>query len=104
MECRNKVFRDSGHPRYKGGNITKGGYKRISIDGKWVYEHRHVMQEHLGRKLKTTEIVHHLNADKLDNRLENLVIMSQTQHLTYHNPALVSLFHKWLRANGYEVP
>jgi hypothetical protein len=43
-------------------------YKKV---GK-VRLHRALMEQQLGRKLNTDEVVHHKNGDKLDNRLENL--------------------------------
>lgn len=51
-------------------------------DGKYILEHRVVMENYLGRFLKPEEVVHHLNKDKLDNRICNLVLFSKnSEHL-----------------------
>ena len=46
--------------------------------------HRIIMENHLGRRLEPTEVVHHKNKDKRDNRIGNLELTSQGDHLDAH--------------------
>jgi hypothetical protein len=50
-----------------------------------VLKHRLVMEKHLKRFLLPTEIVHHKNGNKKDNRLKNIILFSsQSKHIKHH--------------------
>lgn len=55
-------------------------YKTTYVNGKQHRLHRYVMEQHLGRRLERWEHVHHINDDSYDNRLENLVVLSNSDH------------------------
>lgn len=57
-------------------------YPRAWKDGKAVFVHRLVVEETLERTLEPREVIHHINGDKEDNRLENIrVLPSQRHHM-----------------------
>ncbi len=80
------------HPNYRGGMTISNGYV-------FILDHSHlranprgyvrrgwlVIEAHLGRHLRKDEIIHHLNGNKQDDRLENLWVVSRSDHMSMHN-------------------
>lgn len=62
------------------------------------------MEKHLGRKLKPfpIEVIDHINGDRLDNRIENLRLISQSDHVIYHKPRKVVV--DWDKYSVPEIP
>lgn len=46
--------------------------------------HRLVMAEHLGRPLRSDEIVHHKDGNPLNNSLNNLIVLDDMRHHIAH--------------------
>lgn len=83
-----------GNPKWRGGYVISKGYKYIynpahpnSTKMGYVLEHRLAMEKKLGRRLKPTEIVHHKNGVKTDNKISNLVLcLSAGRHSADFHP------------------
>lgn len=64
--------------------IDKDGYVIYNIFGKHCRVHRMIMEAFLNRPLFYDENVHHKNGNKSDNRLENLQLISKSEHQSKH--------------------
>ena len=47
-------------------------------------EYRSVVEKNLGRKLKKEEIIHHIDGDRSNNSLDNLLITGLSEHKFLH--------------------
>ncbi len=70
-------------------------YRQIRVNGNRVYEHRYVMELHLGRPLLPDEVVHHKDGDKPNNSPSNLQVLSgHAEHRQHHRTRFSSDTHK----------
>lgn len=83
-ECKAKHQSRENNPSWKRGYTLNNGYKMIWVDGKKVYEHRYVMEQHIGRKLKRGEEIHHIDKNRMNNSIENLMLLSIEEHKKFH--------------------
>jgi len=52
---------------------------------KEIKKHRHIMEQHIGRKLLDNEDVHHIDGNRFNNDISNLQLMTHAEHTNYHN-------------------
>lgn len=99
------------------GHVNDDGYRVISVNGRPKLEHRHLVEELLGRPLLRTESVHHVNGDRLANKTSgplvpragklrsgNLELWSTAQPAGQEVPAKVAYAREILALYGDLVP
>ena len=66
-------------------SYIRGGYRYVTdSNGVKIQEHRYVVELSLGRSLRRDEVVHHIDGDKHNNDLSNLMIVNWSGHLKMH--------------------
>jgi len=91
-ECFSISIKGENNYIWNGGKTKHKGYILVAQSGHlyknnrgYVREHRLVMEKHLGRYLQPEEVVHHINKNKTDNRIENLKLFpTNKEHMEFH--------------------
>lgn len=89
--CYNKDMAAEKNPKWRGGRIVEKGYVLIYMPEHenakkgYIAEHRHVLEQHLGRLLTQAEVVHHIDGNPKNNSLGNLMLLpGESAHRKLH--------------------
>lgn len=86
--------RGSNQGRWNNGRIiASNGYVKVRVGlghpladpNGYAYEHLVVWISAGNQRPKSNELIHHLNEDKTDNRLQNLSLVGRSEHARLHN-------------------
>lgn len=87
--------------------VNKSGYvyrtKNLYGNRETQFQHRYVMEQHLGRSLAKHETVHHKNGQRDDNRIENLELWSKSQPYGQRVEDKLAWAREYLEEYGYTV-
>ena len=75
---------------------TPNGYIKILTDDGWKMEHIFIVEKFIGRELNDKEVVHHIDENKLNNDINNLVIFPNVKEHSH--------FHRQIKQFGYTQP
>jgi len=98
-----RTIRGSQRVYWKGGSVSKQGYRLIMVAGKQEREHRIVMSEHLGRPLLPHEEVHHKDGGRSNNAIDNLELWSKSHPSGQRVEDKTMWAIEWLRIYAPEV-
>ena len=90
-EKKDTYLRGAKAPNWNGGRHMHNGYIEIYAPKhphknkrNCIYEHQKVMADYLGRYLEKGEVVHHKDLCKTNNNIENLQLLTMSEHSKLH--------------------
>ena len=92
-------FKQGNKVGWKGGEIRQSGYVLVyqphhpaanAMGRGYVRRARLVIEKHIGRSLEAIEVVHHINEIRDDDRIENLMVCTNSEHLSMHHKKSVT--------------
>ena len=90
-EKKDTYLRGAKAPNWNGGRHMHNGYIEIYAPKhphknkrNCIYEHQKVMEDYLGRYLEKGEVVHHKDLCKTNNNIENLQLLTMSDHSKLH--------------------
>lgn len=76
--------KDKGYSTERGYVVIWNPDHPMARKNGYVLEHRLVMSEHLGRTLEEYEHVHHIDGNRMNNKIENLELIHRKDHPSKH--------------------
>lgn len=66
--------------------IYKPSHKYSQTKNGWIFEHRAIVEDFIKRSLKKGECIHHIDENKQNNNIENLMLFkNHGEHSSFHN-------------------
>ena len=66
------------------GWIDTDGYRRISVNGKSIDEHKYIWVRHNQMPIPKGCCIHHINGNPLNNDIKNLILLPRGYHSSLH--------------------
>ena len=90
----NPKINDAGYLSWTDYELDESGYRirseKLKSNG-WcqnksleIFMHKVIVEEHIGRKLTSDEMVHHIDCNKLNNDIDNLWVCNNRIHMKAH--------------------
>ena len=84
LSCINRDKTGTKGRNWKGGMTWQRDREVVMINGKYRLKYRVIMEKILGRPLSRVEFVHHIDGNPKNNHVDNLMVMTLSEHQRLH--------------------